>query len=148
MYINCFTFPSKSGLWYRYCTKGCVVIWWFWIPFFSADFSGTSCDCGCCMTCLDSFLFRNLANILSLKWLRSGFIWRALLSWLHRFLANRYLGLNYVFSVQVWFICLNVIDLSKKSTFCLFKAEFKAKKPFARNRCSQLRRAVHIKPDL
>ena len=32
----------------------------------------------------------------------------------------------------------------RKSTFCLFKTEFKAKKLFARNRCSPLRRAVHI----
>ena len=31
-----------------------------------------------------------------------------------RFLANSFLGLNYVFSVQVWYICLDLIDLSKK----------------------------------
>ena len=30
-----------------------------------------------------------------------------------RFLANSFLGLNYVFSVQVWYICSNLIDLSK-----------------------------------
>ena len=30
------------------------------------------------------------------------------------FLSNTFLGLNYVFSVQVWYICLNLIDLSKK----------------------------------
>ena len=58
-----------------------------------------------------------------------------------RFLANSFLALNYVFSVQVWYICLNKIDLSKKSTFCLFKTKFKAKKLFARNRGIQLRRA-------
>jgi hypothetical protein len=50
-----------------------------------------------------------------------------------RFLANSFLDLNYVFGVQVWYICLNLIDLGKKSTFCLFKTEFKAKKLFARN---------------
>ena len=31
-----------------------------------------------------------------------------------RFLANSFLALNYVFSVQVRYICLNLIDLSKK----------------------------------
>ena len=46
--------------------------------------------------------------------------------------SKQFLGFNYVFSVQVWYICLNLIDLSKKSTFCLFKTEFKAKKLFAR----------------
>jgi hypothetical protein len=35
--------------------------------------------------------------------------------------ANYALGLNYVLSVQAWYICLNLIDLSKKSTFSLFK---------------------------
>ena len=55
---------------------------------------------------------------------------------------KQFLGFNYVFSVQ------DSIDLSKKSTFQLFKIEFKNKKLFARDRCSQLRRAVHIKPDL
>ena len=60
-------------------------------------------------------------------------------------LAISFLGLNYIFSVQVWNICLNLIDFSKKeSTFCLFKTEFKAKKLFARNLGIQLRRAVHI----
>ena len=73
----------------------------------------------------------------------------ALLNCMPRFLANSFLGLDYVFRVQVWYNYLNLIDLSKKkSTFCLFKTEFKAKKLFARNRCSQLRRAVHLKPDL
>ena len=52
--------------------------------------------------------------------------------WMPRFLANSFLALNYVFSVQMWYICLNLIDLSKKRTFCLFKTEFKAKL-FARN---------------
>ena len=61
-----------------------------------------------------------------------------------RFLANSFLGLNYVFSVQAWYICLNLIDLSNKSTFCLFKTEFKAKKMFARNLGMQFRRAVRI----
>ena len=42
--------------------------------------------------------------------------------------SKQFLGFNYVFSVQVWYICLNLIDLSKESTFCLFKTEFKAKK--------------------
>ena len=65
-----------------------------------------------------------------------------------RFLANSFLGLNYVFSVQVWYICLDLIDLSRKSTFCLFKNEFKAKKLFSRNLGMSFRRAVHIKPDL
>ena len=32
----------------------------------------------------------------------------------------------------------------QKSTFCLFKTEFKAKKLFARNLGMQFRRAVHI----
>ena len=41
--------------------------------------------------------------------------------------SKQFLGFNYVFSVQFWYICLNLIDLSKKSTFCLFKTEFKAK---------------------
>ena len=31
-----------------------------------------------------------------------------------KFLANSFLGFNYVFSVQVWYICLNLIDLRKK----------------------------------
>ena len=61
-------------------------------------------------------------------------------SWLHRFLAKQFFGLQSCF----WYICLNLIALSEKSTFCLFKTEFKAKKLFARNRCSPLRRAVHI----
>ena len=61
-------------------------------------------------------------------------------SWLHRFLAKQFFGLKSCF----WYICLNLIALSEKSTFCLFKTEFKAKKLFARNRCSPLRRAVHI----
>ena len=51
-----------------------------------------------------------------------------LLNCMPRFLANSFLGLSYVCSVQAWYICLNLIDLSKKSTFCLFKTEFKAKK--------------------
>ena len=58
--------------------------------------------------------------------------------------SKHFLGFNYVFSVWVWYVYLNLVDLSKKSTFCLFKTEFKAKKLFARNRCSPLRRAVHI----
>ena len=71
-------------------------------------------------------------------------------SWLHQFLANSFLGLQLYFRVHVWYtyICLDLIDLSKKSAFCLFKTEFKAKNMFARNRCSQLRRTVHTKPDL
>jgi hypothetical protein len=32
----------------------------------------------------------------------------------------------------------------KKSTFCLFKTEFKAKKLFVRNLGMQFRRAIHI----
>ena len=31
-----------------------------------------------------------------------------------RFLENSFLALDYVFSVQMWYICLNLIDLSKK----------------------------------
>ena len=65
-----------------------------------------------------------------------------------RFLANSFLGLDHVFSVQAWYICLNLIDLSKKSTFCSFKTEFKAKKLFARNLGMSFRKAVDIKPDL
>ena len=65
-----------------------------------------------------------------------------------RFLANSFLGLNYVFSVQVWYICLNLIDLSKKSTFCLFKTEIKTKKLFAKNLGMQFRRAVHKRGEL
>ena len=38
----------------------------------------------------------------------------ALQKWMPRYLANSFLALNYVFSVQVWYICLNLIDLSKK----------------------------------
>ena len=49
-----------------------------------------------------------------------------------RISSKQFLGLNYVFSVQVWYICLNLIDLSKKSTFCSFKTEYKAKKLFAK----------------
>ena len=60
-----------------------------------------------------------------------------------RFLANSFLGLNFVVSVQAWYICLNLIDLSKKSTFCLFKTEFKAKKQFARNMGIQFRRVIY-----
>ena len=65
-----------------------------------------------------------------------------------RFLANGFLGFNSVFNVQVWYICLKLIDLSKKSTFCLFKTEFKAKKLLSRNLGRTFRRGVHIKPDL
>ena len=42
--------------------------------------------------------------------------------------ASSFLGFNYVLSVQVWYICLNLIDLSKKCTFCIFKTKFKAEK--------------------
>ena len=46
-----------------------------------------------------------------------------------RFIANSFLGLNYVFSVQAGYICFNLIVLSKnKNTICLLKTEFKAKK--------------------
>ena len=38
----------------------------------------------------------------------------ALQKWMPRFLANSFLALNYVFNVQVWYICLHLIDLSKK----------------------------------
>ena len=64
-----------------------------------------------------------------------------------RFLVNSFLGLHYGFSVQAWYIiiCLNLIDLSKKNTFCLFKTEFKAKKLCARNLGMQFRRAVYIR---
>ena len=77
----------------------------------------------------------------------------ALLSSLHLFLANGFLGFNYVFrlehySVQVWYICLNLIDLSKTKFICLFKTEFNAKKMFSRNLGGTFRSAVHIKPDL
>ena len=50
---------------------------------------------------------------------------KALLNCMPRFLANSFLGLNYIYIIQDWYICLNLIDLSKKSTFCLFKTEFK-----------------------
>ena len=65
-----------------------------------------------------------------------------------RFLADSFLDLDYVFRVQVWYICLNLIDLSKKSIFCLFKTEFKAKKLFARYLGIHFWKAVYIKPDL
>ena len=44
-----------------------------------------------------------------------------------RFLANSFLGLNYVFSVQVWYICLNLIDLSKKVHFVYSKQNLRPK---------------------
>ena len=42
------------------------------------------------------------------------------------FIANSFLGLNYVFSVQAGYICFNLIVLN--NTICLLKTEFKAKK--------------------
>ena len=60
-----------------------------------------------------------------------------------QFLANSFLGLNYISSVQTMYIYLNLIDLSKKNIFYLFKTEIKAKKPFARNLGMQFKRAVH-----
>ena len=57
----------------------------------------------------------------------------------------QFIGLKLFFSVQVWYICIKLTDLSKKkSTFCLFKTEFKAKKLFARNLAMSFRRAVLI----
>ena len=44
-----------------------------------------------------------------------------------QFLANSSLGLIYVFSVQTVFICLNLIDLSKKNTFFYLKLNFRPK---------------------
>ena len=61
----------------------------------------------------------------------------ALLSWMPRFLANGFLGLNHAFSVQVWYISLNLIDL-RKITFCSFKTEFKAKNCLLEIRASNL----------
>ena len=55
--------------------------------------------------------------------------------------SKQFFGLKLCFQCSMWYICLNLIDLSKKSTFCLFKTKFKAKKLFARNRGIQLRRA-------
>ena len=40
--------------------------------------------------------------------------------WMPRFLASRFLALNYVFSVQVWYICLNLIDLSKENVHFVY----------------------------
>ena len=40
-----------------------------------------------------------------------------------RFLENSFLGLNYVFSVQVWYICLNSIDLSKKKVHFVYSKQ-------------------------
>ena len=48
----------------------------------------------------------------------------ALQKWMPRFLA-----LNYVFSLQVWYICLNLIDLSKKVHFVYPKLNLRQKKP-------------------
>ena len=80
--------------------------------------------------------------------LRGLIVYEVLLSWMPRFLANSFLGLNYVFSVQVWYICLNLIDLRKISTFCLFNTEVKAKKLLARNWGIKLRMAINIRPSL
>ena len=41
----------------------------------------------------------------------------ALLNCMPQFLANSFLGLNYISSVQTMYIYLNLIDLSKKNTF-------------------------------
>ena len=40
-----------------------------------------------------------------------------------RFLANSFLALNYVFSVQVWYICLNLIDLIKKKVHFVYSKQ-------------------------
>jgi hypothetical protein len=61
-----------------------------------------------------------------------------------RFLANSFLGLSYIFKVQAWYICLNLIDMSKKGAFCVFKTEFKAKILFARNLGMHFRRAINL----
>ena len=44
-----------------------------------------------------------------------------------QFLANSFLGLNYIFSVQTMYIYLNLIDLSKKNTFFYLKLNFRPK---------------------
>ncbi len=68
-----------------------------------------------------------------------------ILNVLPRFLANSFLGLNYVFSVQAWYICLNSIDFSKQKYISFIdETEFNAEKLFARNLGMQFRRAVHI----
>ena len=59
--------------------------------------------------------------------------------------SKHFFGLKLCFQCSSldWYICLNLIDLSKKP-FCLFKTGIKAKKLFARNVGMQFRRAVHI----
>ena len=68
-----------------------------------------------------------------------------------RLLVNSFLELDYVFSVHTRYICLNLIDLSKKKVHFVYSklnSEFKAKKLFARNLGMQFRRAVHIQGGL
>ena len=40
-----------------------------------------------------------------------------------RFLGNSFLDLNYVYYVQVWYICLNSIDLSKKKVHFVYSKQ-------------------------
>ena len=51
----------------------------------------------------------------------------ALLSWMPRFLANSFLALNYVFSVQMWYICLNLLIWAKKVHFIYSKLNLRQK---------------------
>ena len=41
--------------------------------------------------------------------------------------SKQFLGFNYVFSVQVWYICLNLIDLRKKKHFVYSKLNLRPK---------------------
>ena len=40
-----------------------------------------------------------------------------------RFLENQFWDLNYGFSVQVWYICLNLIDLSQKKVHFVYSKQ-------------------------
>ena len=80
------------------------------------------------------------------------------------FLENSFMGLNHVFSVQiyermVWYICLSLIDFSAQKytlftqnfsivNYTEFKNDFKAKKLFARIRGIQLSSGLHSQETL
>ena len=56
-----------------------------------------------------------------------------------RFLENSFLCLDYVFSVQVLYICLNLIDLSKKVHFVYSKQNVRPKNCFLEIGASNLK---------
>ena len=52
--------------------------------------------------------------------------------------SKQFLDYNYVFSVQVWYICLHLIDLNKKVHFAYSKLNLRPKNCFLEIRVSNL----------